>query len=139
MNAAEKSSKASMMRPNDSEKGGEKDVEAPSSFAEQRRKIVTQHDSMDTNDEFLVSAREREEFQKLLAKNGGDSAELFKQLRDDIDKQRAADIEKENLRMNREIAYKRTLEKELEEMRDRLSYATKEVYTIKNDITPEVS
>ena len=126
------------MRPNDSEKGGEKDVEA-SSFAEQRRKIVTQHDSMDTNDEFLVSAREREEFQKLLAKNGGDSAELFKQLRDDIDKQRAADSEKENLRMNREIAYKRTLEKELEEMRDRLSYATKEVYTIKNDITPEVS
>ena len=85
---------------------------------------MTQADSMSTNDEFLVSAREKEEFQKLLSKTGGETMELFKQLREEIDKHRTAEREKEELRMNRDIAYKRTLEKELEEIRERLTYVT---------------
>ena len=42
------------------------------------------------------------------------------------------------MKLNREIAYKRTLEKEMEEMRDRLSFVTKECYAIKNEVTPEL-
>ena len=40
--------------------------------------------------------------------------------------------------MNREIAYKRTMEKEIEEMKERLSYVNKECYALKNDVTPEI-
>ena len=40
--------------------------------------------------------------------------------------------------MNREIAYKRTMEKEIEEMKERLSYVNKECYALKNDVTPEL-
>lgn len=60
------------------------------------------------------------------------------QLRSEIDRQRASDREKEELRMNREIAYKRTMEKEIEEMKERLSYVNKECYALKNDVTPEL-
>lgn len=96
------------------------------------------HEPMDTNDEFLTSQRERQDFQKLLAKSGGESSEIIQKLKDDFDKQKEVDKEKEELRLNREIAYKRTLEKEMEEMRERLSFVTKECYSIKNEVTPEL-
>lgn len=60
------------------------------------------------------------------------------QLRNEIDQQRASDREKEELRMNREIAYKRTMEKEIEEMKERVSFVTKECYSLKNTVTPEL-
>ena len=59
-------------------------------------------------------------------------------MKDDIDKERAANREKEELRLNRDIAYKRTQEKEMEELRDRLTYVTKECFALKNEVTPEI-
>ena len=43
---------------------------------------------------------------------------------------------KEELRLNREIAYKRTMEKDIENIRERLEFVTKEYYTYKNEVTP---
>ena len=60
------------------------------------------------------------------------------QLRNEIERQRASDREKEELRLNREIAYKRTMEKEIEEMKERISFVNKECYALKNDVTPEL-
>lgn len=105
---------------------------------DQLRRLEAKIDSMDTNDEFLVSGRERETVKKTLqvttvkgsAGLDSDILELFKA---DLDKERNLEKQKEDKRIDREVAYKRTQEKEITEIRERLDQVYKECYSMKNN------
>ena len=88
---------------------------------------------MDSNDEFLVSSRERAASRAQLV-NTGNTSENIEKLIKEINTQKEENKAREELRLSREIAYKRTLEKDMENIRDRLEFVTKEYYTFKNEV-----